>query len=204
MEILQRESELAEIARLVGVEALSPEEQIIMETAKSIREDFLQQNAFRDDDQFTSLAQAGPPAQDHPALPREGASGPGRRRGAQGDLRRSGARAHRAREVPRRGDRCVRQIESISRPSSSPMAQGRVSLDGARVHDHPRHRRPAAARREVAGVTYGELVELEFPTVRLASATCSRSTRTSRSCRRSRARAARTRARPRCASSAAA
>lgn len=56
MEILQRESELAEIARLVGVDALSPEEQVLMETAKSIREDFLQQNAFRDDDQFTSLA----------------------------------------------------------------------------------------------------------------------------------------------------
>jgi len=56
MELLQRESELAEISRLVGVEALSPEEQIVMETAKSIREDFLQQNAFRDDDQFTSLA----------------------------------------------------------------------------------------------------------------------------------------------------
>ncbi len=56
MEILQRESELAEIARLVGVDALSPEEQIVMETAKTIREDFLQQNAFRDDDQFTSLA----------------------------------------------------------------------------------------------------------------------------------------------------
>jgi V/A-type H+-transporting ATPase subunit A len=55
MELLQRESELAEISRLVGVEALSPEEQIVMETAKSIREDFLQQNAFRDDDQFTSL-----------------------------------------------------------------------------------------------------------------------------------------------------
>jgi V/A-type H+/Na+-transporting ATPase subunit A len=55
MELLQRESELAEISRLVGVEALSSEEQIIMETAKSIREDFLQQNAFRDDDQFTSL-----------------------------------------------------------------------------------------------------------------------------------------------------
>ncbi|MBE0475573.1 MAG: V-type ATP synthase subunit A [Coriobacteriia bacterium] len=56
MAILQRESELVEIARLVGVEALSAEEQIIMEVAKSIREDFLQQNAFRDDDQFTSLA----------------------------------------------------------------------------------------------------------------------------------------------------
>ncbi len=56
MAILQRENELAEIVRLVGLEALSPEEQILMETAKSIREDFLQQNAFRDDDQFTSLA----------------------------------------------------------------------------------------------------------------------------------------------------
>lgn len=55
MAILQRESELGEIVRLVGLEALSPEEQVLMETAKSIREDFLQQNAFRDDDQFTSL-----------------------------------------------------------------------------------------------------------------------------------------------------
>ncbi|MRS12339.1 MAG: V-type ATP synthase subunit A [Actinobacteria bacterium] len=54
MAILQRESELAEIVRLVGLEALSAEEQILMETAKSIREDFLQQNAFRDDDQFSS------------------------------------------------------------------------------------------------------------------------------------------------------
>jgi V/A-type H+-transporting ATPase subunit A len=55
MAMLQRESELAEIVRLVGVEALSAEEQILMETSKSLREDFLQQNAFRDDDQFTSL-----------------------------------------------------------------------------------------------------------------------------------------------------
>lgn len=57
MAILQRESELAEIVRLVGLEALSAEEQILMETAKSIREDFLQQNAFRDDDQFSSLVE---------------------------------------------------------------------------------------------------------------------------------------------------
>ena len=55
MGILQRESDLAEIVRLVGLEALSADEQILMETAKSIREDFLQQNAFRDDDQFSSL-----------------------------------------------------------------------------------------------------------------------------------------------------
>jgi V/A-type H+/Na+-transporting ATPase subunit A len=56
MTILQRESDLAEIVRLVGLESLSGEEQVLMETAKSLREDFLQQNAFRDDDQFTSLA----------------------------------------------------------------------------------------------------------------------------------------------------
>jgi len=56
MALLQRENELAEIVRLVGLEALSSEEQVLMETAKSVREDFMQQNAFRDDDQFTSLA----------------------------------------------------------------------------------------------------------------------------------------------------
>ncbi|MCL2024446.1 MAG: V-type ATP synthase subunit A [Coriobacteriia bacterium] len=55
MQILQRESELDEIARLVGLDALSQEEQALMDCAKMIREDFLQQNAFRDDDQFSSL-----------------------------------------------------------------------------------------------------------------------------------------------------
>ncbi|MFA5844576.1 MAG: V-type ATP synthase subunit A [Coriobacteriia bacterium] len=55
MAILQRENELSEIVRLVGLEAISPEERVLMESAKSLREDFLQQNAFRDDDQFTSL-----------------------------------------------------------------------------------------------------------------------------------------------------
>jgi len=55
MAILQREAELREIVRLVGVEALSVNERILMETAKSIREDFLQQNAFHEVDTFTSL-----------------------------------------------------------------------------------------------------------------------------------------------------
>ncbi|RJQ55543.1 MAG: V-type ATP synthase subunit A [Actinobacteria bacterium] len=55
MSILQRESELAEIVRLVGIESLSVPERVLMETAKSIREDFLQQNAFNDVDTFTSL-----------------------------------------------------------------------------------------------------------------------------------------------------
>ena len=40
--------------RLVGVDALSLEERLILETAKSIREDFLQQNAFFDLDTYTS------------------------------------------------------------------------------------------------------------------------------------------------------
>jgi len=56
MKILQLEAELEEIVRLVGVEALSRRERLIMETAKSIREDFLQQNAFDADDTYTSLA----------------------------------------------------------------------------------------------------------------------------------------------------
>ncbi len=55
MAILQKEDELKEIVRLVGMEALSGEERILLETARSIREDFLQQNAFNDRDSFTSL-----------------------------------------------------------------------------------------------------------------------------------------------------
>ena len=56
MEILQRESELEELVRLVGIDALSHEDRLIMQTAKMIREDFLHQNAFDDKDACTSLA----------------------------------------------------------------------------------------------------------------------------------------------------
>ncbi len=55
MRILQEEAELEEIVRLVGLDALSPENRLIMETARSIREDFLQQNAFHPIDTFTSF-----------------------------------------------------------------------------------------------------------------------------------------------------
>jgi V/A-type H+-transporting ATPase subunit A len=55
MSILQREAELQEIVRLIGIEALSDQERLVMETAKSLREDFLQQNAFDNADAFTSL-----------------------------------------------------------------------------------------------------------------------------------------------------
>ena len=54
MHILQEEAELQEIVRLVGQDALSPNDRLTMETAKMIREDFLQQNAFIDEDAYSS------------------------------------------------------------------------------------------------------------------------------------------------------
>ena len=54
MHILQEESELQEIVRLVGQDSLSPADRLTMETAKMIREDFLQQNAFVDEDAYSS------------------------------------------------------------------------------------------------------------------------------------------------------
>ena len=56
MHILQEESELQEIVRLVGQDALSPADRLTMETAKMLREDFLQQNAFVDEDAYSSYA----------------------------------------------------------------------------------------------------------------------------------------------------
>lgn len=55
MRILQEESELEEIVRLVGVDALSSQDRLTLEVAKSIREDYLHQNAFHDVDTYTSL-----------------------------------------------------------------------------------------------------------------------------------------------------
>ncbi|MBU1164305.1 V-type ATP synthase subunit A [Patescibacteria group bacterium] len=54
MDLLQQEARLQEIVRLVGVEALSAKEQLVLDTAKAIREDFLHQNAFDDVDTYTS------------------------------------------------------------------------------------------------------------------------------------------------------
>ena len=53
--LLEEESELQEIVRLVGAEALSPAEQLSLETSRSIREDFLHQNAFHEIDTHTSM-----------------------------------------------------------------------------------------------------------------------------------------------------
>jgi V/A-type H+-transporting ATPase subunit A len=55
MQLLEEESELQEIARLVGVESLSLKERLTLESARSIREDFLHQNAFHPQDTYTSL-----------------------------------------------------------------------------------------------------------------------------------------------------
>ncbi|MFQ6040786.1 MAG: V-type ATP synthase subunit A, partial [Candidatus Poribacteria bacterium] len=55
MRLLEEEAELEEIVRLVGLDALSPENRLIMETARSIREDFLHQNAMHEVDTYTSL-----------------------------------------------------------------------------------------------------------------------------------------------------
>ncbi len=53
--ILQEEAELDEIVRLVGADALSYKDRLTMDTAKSIREDYLHQNAFHEVDTFTSM-----------------------------------------------------------------------------------------------------------------------------------------------------
>jgi V/A-type H+/Na+-transporting ATPase subunit A len=55
MGILQREAELDELVRLVGIDALAHEDRLLMQAAKLIREDFLHQNAFDDRDTYTSL-----------------------------------------------------------------------------------------------------------------------------------------------------
>ncbi len=55
MAILQKEDELQETVRLVGLDVLSPQDRITMETARSIREDFLQQFAFHEVDTYSPI-----------------------------------------------------------------------------------------------------------------------------------------------------
>lgn len=55
MYILQEESQLNEIVRLVGMDALGSRDRLVMETAKTIREDYLHQNAFHEVDTYSSL-----------------------------------------------------------------------------------------------------------------------------------------------------
>ena len=55
LEILQRESELEEIVQLVGYDALPEPEKGILDTARSLREDYLQQSAYDEVDTYTSI-----------------------------------------------------------------------------------------------------------------------------------------------------
>jgi len=55
MRLLQEEANLQEIVRLVGIDALSLKDRVVLEVAKSIREDFLHQNAFHEVDTYASL-----------------------------------------------------------------------------------------------------------------------------------------------------
>lgn len=55
MHILQEENELNEIVQLVGKDSLSPKDQLTLEIARMLREDFLQQNAFMDVDAYSSF-----------------------------------------------------------------------------------------------------------------------------------------------------
>lgn len=55
MRLLQEEASLLEIARLVGIESLSYQDRLILEVARSIREDFLHQHAFHEVDTYSSL-----------------------------------------------------------------------------------------------------------------------------------------------------
>lgn len=55
MSLLQEEANLEEIVRLVGIDALSEKDRLKLEVAKSLREDYLQQNAFHEVDTYASL-----------------------------------------------------------------------------------------------------------------------------------------------------
>ena len=55
MHLLQEENELNEIVQLVGKDSLSPKDQLTLEIARMLREDFLQQNAFMDVDSYSSF-----------------------------------------------------------------------------------------------------------------------------------------------------
>ncbi|MCR5543267.1 MAG: V-type ATP synthase subunit A [Eubacterium sp.] len=55
MSLLQEEASLNEIVKMVGMDALSPQDRLKMEAARSIREDFLHQNSFDEVDTYTSM-----------------------------------------------------------------------------------------------------------------------------------------------------
>ncbi|MDK1021614.1 MAG: V-type ATP synthase subunit A [Candidatus Hydrogenedentes bacterium] len=59
VDLLQRDTELQEIVQLVGPDALQEHERLVLEMARMVKETFLQQNAFSDDDAYSSLDKTG-------------------------------------------------------------------------------------------------------------------------------------------------
>jgi V/A-type H+-transporting ATPase subunit A len=59
VDLLQQDTELQEIVQLVGPDALQDQERLVLEIARMIKEVFLQQNAFSDDDAYSSLEKTG-------------------------------------------------------------------------------------------------------------------------------------------------
>ncbi len=57
--LMQRDAELQEVVQLVGPDALQDQERLILEAARMIREVFLQQNAFSDNDAYCTLEKGG-------------------------------------------------------------------------------------------------------------------------------------------------
>lgn len=55
IEILQKEAELEEIVKLIGIDSVPKKDRLLLETAKSIREDFLHQHAYDEVDTYTPL-----------------------------------------------------------------------------------------------------------------------------------------------------
>lgn len=59
VDLLQQDTELQEIVQLVGPDALQDQERLVLEFARMLKENFLQQNAFSDDDAYSSLEKTG-------------------------------------------------------------------------------------------------------------------------------------------------
>ena len=59
VDLLQKDTELQEIVQLVGPDALQEQERLVLEISRMVKEVFLQQNAFSDDDAYSSLEKTG-------------------------------------------------------------------------------------------------------------------------------------------------
>ena len=59
VDLLQKDAELQEIVQLVGPDALQEQERLVLELSRMVKEVFLQQNAFSDDDAYSSLEKTG-------------------------------------------------------------------------------------------------------------------------------------------------